>query len=343
MLVVESVEKKCLIVEPIFHFVVDCFCLLPKNIFVADTHFHMRPFGGPSIEFLKMIDILKKNGILFVQIEGIGQKILLDHYSDNQRQIVSTMTNDISNAEIMKIYKQSSSIDLHLSMTFPDLHKPEEIVKGIQFLDSKYPSLFNWMGEVNVVKQAIFKNGVTPITIDEIPKWKKFMRILRRRKMPLSLHCDLGNNQDPFLYLPLMREVLRLYPNNIIVWVHLGLCQELTNIDPTEHIQIMAELLSKHKYLYFDMSWRILYDQVFKDREKRKKYVSLFNSFPRRFLTGTDYVNSITKSEDDYREELRVTSIVMQDLNDEAYRYICLGQNYLDIIGSRYKAPRICL
>ena len=28
--------------------------------------------------------------------------------------------------------------------------------------------------------------------------------------------------------LPLMEEVLRLYPENVIVWVHMGLSRELT-------------------------------------------------------------------------------------------------------------------
>ena len=228
-------------------------------------------------------------------------------------------------------------------MTFPDLSKPKEIVKGIHYLDKEYPSLFNWMGELNVVKQSLFSHKVKPISLTIIPQWKYFMKILRDRKMPLSLHCDLGNNADNFKYLPLMERILFLYPKNIIVWVHLGLSKELTNIDPKKHTELLDSFLTNYKNLYFDISWRVLYDQVFHDPQKKILYVELMNKFPERFLTGTDFVNSITKNEKIYKEELRITSLIVNDLNNKAFRQIALGQNYLDLIHSKYKAPNICI
>ena len=50
---------------------------------------------------------------------------------------------------------------------------------------------------------------------------------LRARGIPLALHADLGNDAAPTRYLPLMEEVLCLYPENVIVWVHMGLSREL--------------------------------------------------------------------------------------------------------------------
>ena len=66
------------------------------------------------------------------------------------------------------------------------------------------------------------------------------------------------------------------------------------------------------------------------------------NKFPERFLTGTDFVNSINNTEKNYKEELRITSLILNDLNNKAFRQIALGQNYLDLIHSKYKAPDIC-
>ena len=46
---------------------------------------------------------------------------------------------------------------------------------------------------------------------------------MRARGIPLALHADLGNAAAPTRYLPLMEEVLCLYPENVIVWeVELG-------------------------------------------------------------------------------------------------------------------------
>ncbi len=318
-----------------------------KRNAVVDSHFHMRPFGGKPIEMKKMINILKRSGILFVEIEGIGQKIINDpkcNYKDCPNSLVNTMLNDILNAQLLidNNLLDISGIKINLSMTFADLSRPKEIVKGIHYLDKKYPSLFNWMGELNVVKQSLFIHKVKPISLTIIPQWKYFMKILRDRKMPLSLHSDLGNNADNFKYLPLMERILFLYPKNIIVWLHLGLSQELTNIDPKKHTELLDFFLTKYKNLYFDISWRILYDQVFHDPPKKIYYVNLMNKFPERFLTGTDFVNSINKTEQNYKEELRITSLILNDLNNKAFRQIALGQNYLDLIHSKYKAPVIC-
>jgi hypothetical protein len=260
--------------------------------------------------------------------------------------VTPSITNDIVNAQLVLDNNLNKSditgVRVNLSMTFPDLTKPHEIVNGIHFLDKEYPGLFNWMGEVNVSKQAIFKNGHKPVSIENISKWAPFMKIMKKKKIPLSLHLDLGNNKDNFKYLPLIKEILKLYPDNIVVWLHLGLSKELNNINPKEHTNILNDLMNSYKNLYFDISWRVLYDQQFKYPDKRKFYIDLLNKYPTRFLTGTDFVSSITKNEKIYKKELRITSNILKYLNNYAYQRIALGQNYLDLIRSNYKAPKIC-
>ena len=59
---------------------------------------------------------------------------------------------------------------------------------------------------------------------------------LRARGIPLALHADLGNDAAPTRYLPLMEEVLCLYPENVIVWVHMGLSRELTAMAAAQHM-----------------------------------------------------------------------------------------------------------
>ena len=158
-----------------------------------------------------MVKILNNAGILYVQGEGIGQHIINNptcyYYMDCSSSIIkNTINNDIINAENLK--KHKTKLKIHLSMTFPDLNKPETILPQMKFLYNKYPGVFNWMGEVNLVKEALFKHGHKPVSIQIIKKWKPFMNNLMKNHMPLSLHCDLGNNKKPFKYLPLMKEVL---------------------------------------------------------------------------------------------------------------------------------------
>ncbi|MYI23721.1 MAG: amidohydrolase family protein, partial [Gammaproteobacteria bacterium] len=165
---------------------------------------------------------------------------------------------------------------------------------------------------------------------------------LRDRDMPLAIHSDLGNDEDPTLYLPLMDEALGLYPDNDIVWVHMGLSRELTRMPPAEHIAIVESMLDRHPRLMLDISWRVLDDSYFSDPEARAPYVRFQNEYSERVLPGTDFLASRDKDFDVYRTELEVTSRILRYLDDTAFRNIALGQNYFRLLGLDYTAPRIC-
>ena len=229
-----------------------------------------------------------------------------------------------------------------LSMTFPDLSRPESILPGMQRLEQEYPATFTWMGEVNLVKQALFRNGRSPVPKAKIPEWAGFMKVLRERNIPLAIHADLGNDRQPTRYLPLIREVLRLYPDNNIVWMHMGLSKELVNMDVGQHIRIAQSLLDHYPNLMVDVSWRVVDDHYFSKPEKRAAYVSFLNRNSERVLPGTDFLASADKDFDVYRTELQITSRINQYLNDDAFRNIALGQNYFRLLGLKYVAPPVC-
>ena len=43
-----------------------------------------------------------------------------------------------------------------------------------------------------------------------------------------------------------------------------------------------------------------------------------------------------------YPDELQVTSDILTDLSDQAFRNIALGENYFRTLGLDYSAPEIC-
>lgn len=319
-----------------------------NQLSVVDTHLHLRPFGGPPIPFKKMMSILRNSGVLFAEAEGIGQRLppasKCTYYLDCPHiDVKPSIKNDMDNAQSV-LDNKLEGVVLNLSMTFPDLSKPETVLPQMRFLEKEYPGMFKWMGEVNLAKQAIFNNGHKPVPIHAIAKWKPFMTELRKKKFPMSIHCDLGNDKHPFEFLPLMEEVLKLYPNNKIVWMHIGLSKQLTALDPQEHAALLDRLLSNNKNLYMDISWSVLYNQEFKDPHSRAPYIALLNKWPKRFLPGTDFISAIKNSEKDYKRELNLTSNILKSLNDDAFRRIALGQNYFDIsnANAKYMAPKIC-
>ena len=313
---------------------------------VVDTHLHFRPFGGPAIPFEEMVSYLEETGVLFANVYGIGQMLPVTssctYYVDCPgTPVTPTLKNDFVNAA-NHILNASSGVHLTLSMSFPDLSRPETVLPGMQLLDEEYPGAFAWMGEVNLVKQALYGNGRAPVSLTTLPKWAPFMEALRDRSIPLAIHADLGHDEEPTRYLPLMEDVLRLYPDNTIVWVHMGLSRELVKIDAAQHVRIVKSLLDRYPKLLVDIAWRVLDDAYFSDPDNRALYVSFLNEYSERILPGTDFLASRDKDLDVYRTELQVTSRILRDLDDTAFRNIALGQNYFRLLDLDYTAPPVC-
>jgi len=216
------------------------------------------------------------------------------------------------------------------------------VVDQIKIIDQEYPGMFSWMGEVNLVKQALFGNSHRAVTLEEIGRWSDFMTVLRDRDIPISIHSDLGSDDDPMQYAYLMDEVLRLYPDNKIVWVHMGLSKELKAIDTDQHLKKMQAYLDEYPKLYLDITWRVIYDNYFQDPDQRARYVAFFEKNADRILPGTDFVASHKKSYEVYKNEVLANSDILNDLSDEAFRKIGLGQNYFDIANMDFVAPQIC-
>jgi hypothetical protein len=316
---------------------------------VTDLHFHSQPFGGPSIPYTEQLEYLERTGVLFVLLYGIGQQLPHDSACTYYLDCIGTparpgIKNDFENAAN---YVEHPRSDIHvaLSMTFPDLSKPEGVVERIHLLDEEYPGLFRWMGELNVHKEALRGNGHEPATAEHIAAWKDFMVILEERGIPLALHADLGDDDEPTEHLHRMEEVLRLYPDNKIVWMHMGLSRELTTMEAGKHIALMARFLDENPNLYLDISWTVIAEAYFDSPGKRALYVDFFNAYPTRILAGTDFVAAGNKTFEVYWNEANVTGEILADLDDRAFRAIALGQNYFDLapgMGERFEAPRIC-
>lgn len=323
--------------------------ILPQTS-VVDAHLHAYPFGGRSALYTDLVQFLDQTETRFAVLMGIGQTLQYDgtctYYKDCPgTPVVPSIRNDFNNAANNYRFP-TDDVEIAVSMTFPDLTQPADIAQKIQLLDAEYPNLFLWMGEVNLYKEALLPNGFTPPTFQQIAEWAEFMQILRDREMPLGIHLDLGNATDPTQNLHLLNEVLLLYPENKIVWMHLGLSGEEIRPSANEHIQILSSLLDEHPNLSIDLSAAYYAgESYFNTPEKRAAYVQFLNSYPTRFLSGSDFVASEVKTVEDYRSESLLSFDLFPEIGDIAFRSIALGQNFFDIapgLGDKYEAPQIC-
>ena len=314
---------------------------------VVDSHLHFRPFGGPAVPFDEVMGYLRETGVRFVNVYGIGQMLPVDspctYYLDCPgTPVIPTLKNDFANATSF-LANPPDGIHVTLSMTFPDLARPETVLSGIEVLDAEYPGMFRWMGEVNLVKQALFPNGHEEVPGGVIAEWAPFMAVLRERGIPIAIHSDLGSEERPTRYLPLMQAVLDHYPDNKIVWMHMGLSRELTTFPAADHIELMSSMLDRYPNLMLDITWRVIDDAYFSREDYQPLYVDFLNEYSERILPGTDFLASSDKDFEVYRTELEVTSRILAFVDDEAFRNIALGGNYFRLLGLDYEAPRMCM
>jgi hypothetical protein len=310
---------------------------------VVDAHFHPRPFGGPAIPPWELYKYFDEAGVRFVNYFGIGQVLDLKsgctYYLDCPGvPALPSIKNDFVNGMEVVAYPHEN-LHITLSMTFMDLAHPEDVVRTIELYDKEYPGMFKWAGELNVMKQALLGNLAEPATMESIERWGPFMKVLRERGIPVTLHSDLGNDAEPTKFVPLAMKVFGTYPDNKIVWAHMGLSKELSHIDPELHISMMKKALDLYPNLMLDISWDVLYENY---REFGPMFVEFFNQYPDRILPGTDFVAAGTKDYAKYAHELDVTSRVNKALSDEAFRKIALGENYFRLLGLPYEAPQVC-
>eukprot|EP00405_Crypthecodinium_cohnii_P043778 CAMPEP_0206584968 /NCGR_PEP_ID=MMETSP0325_2-20121206/36110_1 /ASSEMBLY_ACC=CAM_ASM_000347 /TAXON_ID=2866 /ORGANISM="Crypthecodinium cohnii, Strain Seligo" /LENGTH=438 /DNA_ID=CAMNT_0054092371 /DNA_START=27 /DNA_END=1339 /DNA_ORIENTATION=- len=334
---------------------------------VVDSHLHVRPFGGEPVPYTELMRWLRDSGILFANAYGIGQRLPVDsnctYYLDCPgTPVIPSIKNDMYNGQESLDYETHLSKNekeaalmasvgpvMTMSMSFPDLHEPEGVKKRMKLLEEEFPGKFRWMGELNVAKQALFNNSQgQPVPLETIEEWAPFMEELRAQKMPVAFHSDLGNDAEPFKYLPQMDKILDTYPDNTVIWVHLGgLSKQLDPLAPvllekplyaSEHIDMLKQRLRDHPNFMLDLAWDVLYDEVWSDPAKLPLYRDFINEFPTRFLPGTDFVAASTKPEKEYQSELNKTSAIYKEISDEAFRNIALGENYFQLLDMEYTA-----
>ncbi len=141
---------------------------------VVDARLHSHPFGGAAVPFKEVTDWLRRAGVLFATLNGIGQRLPIrsdgiptypcTYYLDCPgQQLTPSIANDVINAENVldanASFGTSAGPHIVLSMTFPNLAEPETVLPRMMELNQEYPHMFTCVGEVNVAKQALNRNS----------------------------------------------------------------------------------------------------------------------------------------------------------------------------------------
>ena len=317
-----------------------------SHLSIIDSHVHFKSFGSKSLPFSAVVKYLESSNIKYANVFGLGfsqsrDPICIDHIECAGERVLSSVMVDLDHVKKALLHS-NPSLNLVVAISFPDFSKPDNILEVMRLYERDHPHVFRWMGEINLVNKiysdvdygddySLNFSEVTPV-----------MDMLKERNIPITIHSDLGVDRQPFKFKYIMDSVLKRYPNNKIVWAHMGVANFIADMNPFEHVAILSQMLNEYPNLMLDTSSEFLWRNYILRPFYQNLYIDFFNRYSTRILPGTDFVAAEGYIASDYKEALQLASSLNPYFDDDAFRNIALGENYFRLLGLTESAPSIC-
>ena len=169
-----------------------------------------------------------------------------------------------------------------------------------------FPGVFSGIGEFSIHKEFVSSKIAGETASLTNPALDRIMDFAGEVGLAVIIHNDVDMpfakpGTEP-VYLTQMKDMLRRHPNTTIIWAHLGLgrvvhpaygqAEEDTAGPSPAYREIVEKLVNDPtlRHVYFDISWDEVAKWAVASPEIEKRVGQVFNSYPERFLFGTDNV-----------------------------------------------------
>jgi predicted TIM-barrel fold metal-dependent hydrolase len=169
-----------------------------------------------------------------------------------------------------------------------------------------FPGVFSGIGEFSIHKEFVSSKIAGETASLTNPALDRIMDFAGVVGLPVIIHNDVDMpfakaGAEP-VYLTQMIDMLRRHPKTTIIWAHLGLgrvvhpaygqAEEETSAPIPAYREIVEKLVKDPtlRHVYFDISWDEVAKWAVASPEVEKRVTQVFNSYPERFLFGTDNV-----------------------------------------------------
>lgn len=173
-----------------------------------------------------------------------------------------------------------------------------------------FPGVFTGVGEFTIHKEFVSSKIAGDVASLTNKAVDRILDFAGEAGLIAIIHSD---SHSPFpkpeaepVYFNQMKDLLARHPKTTIIWAHTGLGRIVQPVN--EHAKALESILKdpKFKHVYFDLSWSEVAKYLVSTPEGLKKSSEIINTFPDRFLFGTDEVapsdqNSYTRVYDQYQ------------------------------------------
>ena len=198
---------------------------------------------------------------------------------------------------------------------------------------SIYPDFWEGIGEV-----FFHHDDLTALTYGETarPNSKAFDRLLEvaeKHDLPILVHSNIGPAwlEEPS-YVSELEEALGKHPRNRIIWAHAGISRRIVIAN---HTDIIRRMLREYPNLTVDLSWVIFEQEIAPGGVLQRKWATLLDEFPARFVIGSDVVGYF----DQYKATLQRYYVLLDAVKPETARKVA-HDNFLAVLPARARAGR---
>lgn len=198
--------------------------------------------------------------------------------------------------------KQQSRLDPMITGFNPtDMYAAKHIERVLK----TFPGVFTGIGEFSIHKEFVSSKIAGEVASLNNPALDSLLEFAGEVGLVVIFHNDMdmpmAKEKAVPVYLDQMKSLLKRHPNTTIIWAHVGLGRIVHPVGygasangerSYAHIHVVEEILKDPElsHVYFDISWDEVAKYIVATPEVTANSARLFNTYPDRFLFGTDVV-----------------------------------------------------
>lgn len=310
---------------------------------INDAHFHYVNFLQQTDGIHKLIRNMDQNGVEHIMFSGMplvkkwdkDEPVAPGYYlDDNGRAYWYSATDFIIARTVMKLPEELRWRFHPFTCGFNCTDK--FAINHVKLMMQQYPGLWHGVGEI-----LAHRDDLTNLTYGETAHadhvaLDPIYDLAGKEDLPVNLHnnCTSRAKLKELLYVHEVENALRKHPQTRIVWAHAGLSRYL-DVDLNQYTQMLGKMLADHPNMYIDLSWIVFENYVLEDRkslEVRKNWLDLINSYPDRFMLGSDAVGRLAT----YPFNIRKYYTLLEKLSGDTVRKVA-RDNFLAILPAKVR------
>ena len=198
-------------------------------------------------------------------------------------------------------------------------------VDHVERMLALYPGFWQGIGEV-----FLRHDDLTALTYSDVPRatstaFGRLLDLAASRNLPILVHSDIGPAwlESP-TYLNEIESAIGSHPKTRIIWAHAGISRRI--VIPN-HTDILRRMLRQYPNLTLDLSWVIFEQEIAPGGTLDKRWPSLIEEYPNRFVIGSDTVGFF----DTYKPTLQRYYVLLDALKPETAHQVA-RDNFLALL-----------